>query len=74
MTDKCLSCDSTNLRVLLVDYMPVIKGIRTPVIVDAIVCCDCNNTVMDSVQMDELRNRVKGMRNEKENNDQKEKT
>lgn len=59
MIEKCLRCDRKNLEVEPVNYMPVIKGVRTLVISDAIVCGDCNTSVMDSAQMDEFRSKVK---------------
>jgi len=52
---KCLKCNSSNLKKQLVRVNPEIKGDNVEVVVEAIVCQDCNTPVMDSSMMNELR-------------------
>ena len=52
---KCLRCNSSNLKKQRVPLCPEIKGVKVEVVAEAIVCQDCNNAIMDSSMMNELR-------------------
>ena len=52
---KCLKCNSSNFKKQRVRFNPEIKGDNVEVVVEAMVCQDCNTSVMDSSMMNELR-------------------